>query len=363
MKYAKKQGNAVEKKSVLKNIIIFLVALGLALVLSIQFQVWNEEEHITTIFVFAVFFISLLTDGYVYGIIASIVGMFATNFIFTYPYFRFDFIDTLNLISTVIMVAISMITSLLATKIKRHEAIKAENDLERMRANLLRAVSHDLRTPLTAIYSASTMLKENKAVLNEQQQAQMLANIQEDAQWLIRMVENLLSVTRIDNNTMKIHKVPTILDELIDSVVSKFSAQYPDQNINVSIPDEIVVIPMDTMLVEQVLRNLLENAVFHAKGMTELLLRVYTLSNQVIFEIVDNGCGIDENKLKHLFTGCHEVQKDTSQGNRRYAGIGLSICATIINAHGGTITAENRKTGGALFRFTLEKEFDADDEQ
>ena len=353
----------MKKKNGFKNIIIFFIVLGFALVLSIQFQAWNVEEHITTIFVFAVFLISLLTDGYVYGVTASIVGMFAINFIFTYPYFAFDFINPVNLISAVIMVAISMITSLLATKIKRHEASKAENDRERMRANLLRAVSHDLRTPLTAIYSASTMLKENKAVLNEQQQAQMLGSIQEDAQWLIRMVENLLSVTRIDNSTMKIKKIPTILDELIDSVVSKFSAQYPDQNINVSIPDEIVVIPMDTILVEQVLRNLLENAVYHAKGMTELSLRVYTLRNQAIFEIADNGCGIDENKLKHLFTGCYETQKDTGQGSRRYAGIGLSVCATIIKAHGGAITAENQKTGGALFRFTLEKEVGANDEQ
>ena len=350
-------------KKALKDILVFFFALGFALVLSIQFQAWNVEEHITTIFVFAVFLISLLTDGYVYGVVASVVGMFAINFIFTYPYLAFDFINPVNLISAVIMVAISMITSLLVTKIKQHDASKAENERERMRANLLRAVSHDLRTPLTAIYSASTMLKENKAALTEQQQAQMLGNIQEDAQWLVRMVENLLSVTRIDNSTMKINKVPTILDELIDSVVSKFSAQYPDQKINVSIPDEIVVVPMDTILVEQVLRNLLENAVFHAKGMTELSLRVYTLRNQAIFEIVDNGCGIDENKLKHIFTCYYESQKDVVRGTKRFAGIGLSVCATIIKAHGGTITAENRKTGGALFRFTLEKELDVDDEQ
>lgn len=350
-------------KKALKNVLIFCFALGFALMLSLQFQAWNVEEHITTIFVFAVFLISLLTDGYVYGVVASIVGMFAINFIFAYPYFAFDFINPVNLISAIIMAAISIITSLLVTKIKQHEASRVENERERMRANLLRAVSHDLRTPLTSIYSASTMLKENKAALTEQQQAQMLEHIQEDAQWLVRMVENLLSVTRIDNNTMKINKVPTILDELIDSVVSKFSTQYPDQKINVSIPDEIVVIPMDTILIEQVLRNLLENAVFHAKGMTEISLRVYTLRNQAIFEIADDGCGIDENKLKHIFTCCYDTQKDVTQGTKRYAGIGLSVCATIIKAHGGMITAENRKNGGALFRFTLEKEASADDEQ
>ena len=352
----------MKTKKVLKDIIISLLLLGSATALSAQFQKWDVPEHTATIFVFAVFLISLLTDGCFYGVAASVIGMFAINFIFTYPYFAFDFISPVNLISAVIMVTVAIITGLLVTKIKQHEATKAESERERMRANLLRAVSHDLRTPLTTIYSASTMLKENKSALTEEQRDQMLGSIQEDTQWLVRMVENLLSVTRIDNSTMKINKVPTILDELIDSVVTKFSAQHPAQKIILSIPDEIVVIKMDTILIEQVIRNLLENAVFHAKGMTELSLRVYTVGNQAIFEVADNGCGIEEGKLKHIFTGCYEWQKDTGQGKKRFAGIGLSVCATIIKAHGGRIAAENRKTGGALFRFTLEKEDNTDDE-
>ena len=352
----------MKTKKVLKDIIISLLLLGSATALIAQFKKWDVPEHTATIFVFAVFLISLLTDGCFYGVAASVIGMFAINFIFTYPYFAFDFISPVNLISAVIMVTVAIITGLLVTKIKQHEATKAESERERMRANLLRAVSHDLRTPLTTIYSASTMLKENKSALTEEQRDQMLGSIQEDTQWLVRMVENLLSVTRIDNSTMKINKVPTILDELIDSVVTKFSAQHPAQKIILSIPDEIVVIKMDTILIEQVIRNLLENAVFHAKGMTELSLRVYTVGNQAIFEVADNGCGIEEGKLKHIFTGCYEWQKDTGQGKKRFAGIGLSVCATIIKAHGGRITAENRKTGGALFRFTLEKEDNTDDE-
>ena len=122
----------MKKRNGLKNIIIFFIILGFALVLSIQFQAWNVEEHITTIFAFAVFLISLLTDGYVYGVAASVVGMFAINFVFTYPYFAFDFINPINLISAVIMVSISVITSLLVTKIKQHETSKAENEREHM---------------------------------------------------------------------------------------------------------------------------------------------------------------------------------------------------------------------------------------
>lgn len=350
-------------RKVLLDSLISLVTLSAAFALSIAFQRLDVEEHITTVFVFAVFLIALLTSGYLYGVAASVVAMVEINFVFTYPYFAFDFIDPVNLISAVIMVTLAIITSLLATRIKRHEAVKAESEREQMRANLLRAVSHDLRTPLTTIYSASAMLRESKDTLTPAQRDTMLQSIQEDAEWLVRMVENLLSVTRIDNITMKIAKVPTILDELIDSAVTKFAAQHPSQKVAVTLPDEIIVISMDAILIEQVLLNLLENAVHHAKGMTMLSLRVFTLGNQAIFEIADDGCGIEESRVRHIFNGCYEVQQDTVSEKKRFAGIGLSVCATIIKAHDGSITAENRKGGGALFRFTLKKEDTTEDEQ
>lgn len=349
-------------KNVWKDMLILIAALVIAFLISIEFQKLDVEEHITTIFVFAVFMVSLLTQGYVYGVVAAVVGTIAVNFAFTYPYFVIDFINSINAISAVIMITVSIITSLLVTKIKQHEMMKAESERERMRANLLRAVSHDLRTPLTTIYSASAMLLDNKETLSQKQQESMLQSIQEDSEWLVRMVENLLSVTRIDNETMKITKVPTILDELIDSAVTKFSMRHPGQEIELHLPEDIVVIPMDSILIEQVILNLLENAIYHAEGMTKLILRVFTLGNQAFFEIADDGCGIEDSRLKHIFNGCYEVQQDTNSEKKRFAGIGLSVCATIIKAHGGEITAENRKGGGALFRFGLEKEETGSDE-
>ena len=349
-------------RRILRDSLISLATLTAAFALSIAFQGLDVEEHITTVFVFAVFLIALSTERYFYGVAASVVAMVAINYAFTFPYFAFDFIDPGNLVAAVIMVALAMITSLLATRLKRHKAAIAEGERERMRANLLRAVSHDLRTPLTTISSASTMLRENKAMLTPEQQDSMLRSIQEDAQWLVRMVENLLSVTRIDNTTMKITKVPMILDELVDSAVTKFASKYPKPKVSISLPDEIVVIPMDAILIEQVMINLLENAVHHARGMTVLSLRVYTQGDRAVFEIADDGCGIEESRLKHIFTGCYDLQRDTASEKKRFAGIGLSVCDTIIKAHGGTITAENRKTGGALFRFTLKKEDAVHDE-
>lgn len=350
------------KKELIKNILISVVFLGMAIGLSLLFQKLGVTEHITTFFVFMVFLISLFTEGYVYGVVSAVVSTFAINFVFTYPYFAFDFITPVNFISAIIMVMLSIMTSMLTTKIKRHEAIKAESERERMRANLLRAVSHDLRTPLTTIYSASSTIRDKRDVLTREQQDEMLLNIQKDSEWLMRMVENLLSITRIDDGAVKIIKTPVIVDELVDSAMTKFLNRHPDQNVNVVMSDEILVVSVDAILIEQVLINLLENAVYHAEGMTELILRIFALENRVFFEIADDGCGIPEEKLKHIFSGSLGMDREVSDGKKRFAGIGLSVCASIIKAHGGEITAENRRSGGALFRFTLEKEKNIDGE-
>lgn len=353
----------MKEKRLLGNFCISISIFCVAIVFGVFIQKLGIREHIPTIFVFAIFLISLFTDGYVWGVMSAVMGMFAVNYVFTFPYFAFDFITPVNLISALIMVVLSVMTSMLTTKVKQHEAMKAESERERMRANLLRAVSHDLRTPLTTIYSASSTLRNKREVLTREQQDTMLQNIQEDSEWLIHMVENLLSVTRIDNGTIKIAKTATIVDELVDSVMTKFLMRHPKQSVHVEVPEDIVVVAVDTILIQQVLINLLENAVYHAQNMTELILRVYLQGKQVVFEVEDNGTGIPEDKLKHLFQGEYGIKKDASDGKKRFAGIGLSVCASIIKVHGGTITAENKETGGARFRFVLEKEEEIGGEQ
>ena len=167
------------------------------------------------------------------------------------------------------------------------------------------------------------------------------------------MVENLLSITRIDAGKVKLIKTPTVLEELIDSVILKFKKRYPDQKVEIDIPDELIMIPMDAILIEQVIINILENAVQHAGDFTRLALRVFVLGNKAIFEISDDGCGIDKEKLEYIFTGYNDNEEESADAQKRNAGIGLSVCATIIKAHGGAISAENIKSGGAVFRFEL----------
>ena len=348
----------MKTKKYIQNSVLSLGIFLTAAVLSIPLQSLGVEEHITTIFIFAVFLISLLTDGFAYGIISSISGVLAINYAFTYPYFALDFLDTVNLISAVIMMAVSILTGMLTIRVKKLSAAQEESEKERMRANLLRAISHDLRTPLTTIYGASSTLRTKRDILTVEQQDTILKNMEEDAKWLVHMVENLLSVTKIDGKQIEITKSPVILDELIDSIMTKFMNRYPEQQVILDVPEDVVIIDVDAILIEQVLMNLMENAVVHAKNMTYISFRVFTLGQQVVFEIADNGCGIKDDRLKQIFSGIYEAEETGADAKKRNIGIGLSVCSTIIKAHGGEISAENRKSGGALFRFTLEKQED-----
>lgn len=334
-----------------------ILCLCFALCLALQYM-FKDNALISAIFVLGVFLISILTSRYIYGIISALLSVLAVNFAFTFPFFAFNFTIPENIISACILLVVTMLTCGLTAKVKHQETIKTESEKERMRANLLRAVSHDLRTPLTTIYGASSAILENYDNFSDAQRKKMLKGISEDSQWLSRMVENLLSITRLDGGNVKIIKTETVLDELIDSVLIKFSKRYPNQTVRVDIPDDFISIPMDAILIEQVLLNILENAVQHAKGMTHLYLKVFTISQKAIFKIQDNGCGITEEKLKNIFNGIYPSDNIPSDGRKNNAGIGLSVCASIIKAHGGDIKAENAKEGGALFRFTLNMEVD-----
>ena len=331
---------------------ILLGVFGLNLFLQTQFQ---TQPLTPMIFVLGVFLVSWRTQGYFWGIAASLLSVLAVNWAFTYPYWAFDLISPECITSAVVMLIVATMTGALTTRLKQQEKLKAEAETERMRGNLLRAVSHDLRTPLTSIYGACSAIIENFDELPKNRQLKLLSDIQADAQWLNRMVENLLSVTRVDADKVRLSKHSTVLEELIDALLIKFHKHYPDQKVQVEIPEEFVSIPMDPMLIEQVLMNLLENAVFHAHGMKNLWLRVTLQDNTAVFHVEDDGCGIAQERIEQLFTGLlnSKAPADTGRSNM---GIGLSVCSTIIKAHGGQIFAENRPAGGAAFSFTLKLE-------
>ena len=319
-------------------------------------KLFEAEAMVPMVFVLGVFLVSVITEGYVCGVTASLVSTLAVNFAFTFPYFEFNFTIPENLFSGVVMLVVAVVTCALTAKLKQQEKLRIDSEREKMRANLLRAVSHDLRTPLTTIYGSTSTLLENLDRISAEDRKRLLLGIRDDSQWLVSMVENLLSVTRLDNGSVQLHKTDTVLEELIDSVLVKFHKRCPEQQVDVTIPEEFLSIPMDAVLMEQVLTNLLENAVIHASGMTKLELVVETSGTAVSFHVRDDGCGIRADRMEDLFTGYLGSSARQGDSSRRNMGIGLSVCATIIKAHSGSISARNRAPRGAEFTFTLNLE-------
>lgn len=340
-----------------KDVWVLLAALigAFACVTLIQLISGRIDGVASMVFLLAVFFVSMYTDGYWWGVAGSVISVLAVNFAFRTPYFAFNFTIPENIFSGVVMLVVSFMTSTLTTRIKKQEQLRMESETEKMRATLLRAVSHDLRTPLTSIYGACSTVIENYDSLEKEQKLKLLGEACSDAQWLNRMVENLLSVTRFDDGQVAVQKTPTVLDELIDTVLVRFQKRYPKVPVTTYLPDSFIVIPMDSMLISQVLTNLLENAAVHAEGMTQLTLRVFTLGSRAVFEVSDNGCGIPKERLRTLFTGVLPADAAADSG-KHGMGIGLSVCAAIVKAHGGEIQAESKVGEGTSIRFWLETE-------
>lgn len=251
-----------------------------------------------------------------------------------------------------------MIASQLAMALERQRLsdqqreILVEAEKEKMRSNLLRAISHDLRTPLAGILGASATIRENGKSLDEATFDKLVASIQEESQWLIHIVENLLSVTRINEGGSKVTKTPEAAEEVVAEAVGRVKRRFPQRAVSVHVPDELLEVPMDATLIAQVLINLLENAVQHSPEESEVIVELKKIEDTAVFEVLDSGAGIPKEDLPYLFENYVPHGSKPSDASRGM-GIGLSICMSIIKAHNGKMEAENRKQGGAVFRFAL----------
>ncbi len=343
-------------KRVLRNSCVTLGILAAATLLCALLRSFDSgSDYVSMIFILGVFLVARFTDGYLYGIVSSIAGVLLVNFVFTYPYFEFDFTLAGYPLTILCMLSVSLATSATMTQAKQSERIRIEAEREKTRSNLLRAVSHDLRTPLTSILGATSAVIENDDRLTSQQRIELLTGAQEDAQWLIRMVENLLAVTRIDGRgTAQIAKTCEAAEEIVANTVAKFKKRFPEVRFVARAPQELLIVPMDAVLIQQVLANLLENAVVHGGSTTRVEISLRREGNKAVFEVQDDGNGIDPDRLPHIFDGSLSSDTEGKAGDhKRNMGIGLSVCSTIIRAHGGELHARNLEGRGAAFSFTL----------
>lgn len=341
------------------NIAVMVITMVIATVAAILFFRYSKNStSVAIIYVLAVMLVAKYTSGYIPGMIASLIGVVCVNYVFTYPYLNLNFTLDGYPVTFLGMTLVSGITSAMTTKTKRQNEILRESEKlimeaekETMRANLLRAVSHDLRTPLTSIIGMAQAYQENYEILSEREKSDMVGTIREDADWLLNMVENLLSVTRIRVEDAKVSTSPELLEEVVAGAVQRLRKRLPQAVVHVHVPDEVLMVPMDPVLIGQVLINLMENAYYHAKSNDHIDLFVEKKEKWVEFHVRDYGVGIEPGRLETIFDGSG-LEINDSGDSHKGMGIGLTICKTIILAHNGEVWALNKEKG-AEFVFTL----------
>lgn len=431
-----------------------------------------HEANIVVLFIFSVQLIARFTNGYLFGIVGSVIGLLSFNWFFTEPYYTLKVYDVTYFITFFIMAITSVLTGALTTKVKqaafearereresnalyrmtnrlteaedaetiarimvtaakevlgcpvscrcyeeglseekfaerreaardclypirgkksvlaelsipaqsaeqmtqaqtrllysiiesaslaldRLQSLKAqaksreEAAQERFRGNLLRAISHDLRTPLAAIMGAGEMLMDTTSQGDERYV--LAEDIYRDAQWLHGMVENILNLTRLQDGRLTINKQPEVVEEVVGAAVTMMEKRLRGRLIDVDMPEEVAMAPMDAKLIHQVLTNLLDNAAKHTPPDRQICVSATEPADEIRITVADRGSGIREEDLPHIFQMFYTTG-GKSPDSVRGVGLGLAICQSIVEAHGGKIWAENREGGGAAFTFTL----------
>lgn len=296
------------------NTLFTLTLLGIATALAFLFFSFVSENtaNIALLYIIAQILIARYTNGYLHGLFSSVFSVICINFFFTYPFFRLNFTLSGYPVTFIGMLIITLLTT-----------------------------------------ATTSSLLSDGSILSDAEKSELLENIENDSSWLLNMVENLLSVTRInDTVTHQVNKTPEIVEEVVAEAVQRLKKRFPSASIIVHVPTDYLLIPMDAILIEQVLINLLENALIHSGSSHSLELTVTDHPDHVTFCAKDFGHGLNPDVIPDIFSGiCHNTG---SVDSHKGMGIGLSICKMIIDAHNGYIEAKNH-TNGALFLFTLPK--------
>ncbi|MEG2639806.1 MAG: ATP-binding protein, partial [Clostridiales bacterium] len=240
-----------------------------------------------------------------------------------------------------------------AIKDREETAILAKN--EQLRANLLRSISHDLRTPLTSISGNANILVRSGNDINSTKKQQLYVDIYEDSLWLINLVENLLSVTRIEDGSMHLNITAELMDEVLAEALAHLSPKSKDYTIILKQPEYFILAKMDVRLIIQVIINIVDNAIkYTAKG-SEIIISTAKIKDKAVVKIADNGEGISDEAKSRIFDMFYTANS-TIADSRRSLGLGLALCKSIITAHGGEIYVEDNKPQGTVFTFTLQAE-------
>ena len=350
--------------SVLKDFGISLIILAAATIAGYLFKLGGlTDSNIIMLYIIAVLVISILTSKIYYCLGSSIVGVLVFNYLFTYPEFSFSAHDAGYPVTFLTMFITALIAGTLANKLKRNTLIAEQNAREKeeaallaqneqLRANMLRTISHDLRTPLTSISGNASTLISGGTALDETARQQIYTDIFSESMWLIEMVENLLYATRIEDGRMQLNISVEILDDIVQEAVKHTERTHSKRNIIVDMLDEIIPVMADANLIVQVIVNLMDNAVKYSDEDSDVTVSVHLENEYAVISVSDHGTGISDEEKEKVFDMFY-TGGSRSSDSRRSLGLGLALCRSIITSHGGTISVSDNIPNGTVVSFTL----------
>jgi two-component system sensor histidine kinase KdpD len=233
---------------------------------------------------------------------------------------------------------------------KEEAKLQAEN--EKLRANLLRSISHDLRTPLTAISGNASILLSNSESLDAESRKQMYGDIYDDSAWLHNLVENLLAVTKIEEGRMELKMQPQLVEEIVSEALQHISRKKEDHTITAAHEDDLLLAKCDAKLIVQVIINLVDNAIKYTPVGSHIAVTTKKENGMAVISVADNGNGIADSEKGNVFQMFYTGSSSVSD-SRRSLGLGLSLCKSIVDAHCGEITVSDNQPSGTIFTFTI----------
>lgn len=321
------------------------------------------EANNIAVYIFGVLVISVITSSRLYGILASVVSVLIFNFFFTTPRFTFRFDNPDYFITFTIMFMVTLLSGSLATRLKENAkqsiknarekekaAIMAQN--EQLRANMLRSISHDLRTPLTSICGSAGNLLANYEKMDDTMRKQTFTDIYDDSMWLINLGENILAVTKMEGGQVNLTLSMELMDEVITESMKHVNRKRKEHTIKVTSSNDFILAHIDVNLIVQVIVNLVDNAIKYTPEGSTIEIHTEQKEKWVIVSVKDNGPGIPDSQKTHVFDMFYSGANRVAD-SKRSLGLGLSLCKSIVTAHGGTIQVTDNEPSGSVFTFTL----------
>lgn len=286
---------------------------------------------------------------------ASVVlGVLAFDFFFVPPYLNFAVADSQYLLTFAVMLLVGIVISNLATSVRRQARLAAEArmhvEAEHLRNSLLAAISHDLRTPLAAIVGASSSLMEEEAALDPEVRRALGRDILESSRHMSELMDKVMDMARLQSGTIELKREWYPLEEIVGAALAQLKGRLRDHRVGVELPTDLPWISVDARMLEQVLLNLIENAIKYSPAGTLILISAVRDDESISVEVADQGPGLPPGTEERVFDKFYQVVPEHAGAG---AGLGLAICRTIVDAHGGSIRAASRPDGGASFVFDV----------